>query len=409
MALRVGQSAATPAAPVVDGRYLLLKCLHEGSLANVHLATDVQASSAVVLKILHTSKRSYEREVAMMQTMQGAPHVVQLLDHFIDAQERPCIVMAHMEHGTLLEYIQPNAPHLLTVEHACRWGRHLVAGALQLALRNLVHGDIKPENCLINARGELILHDLGCAVGVGYKHGGQPAGTRAYLAPEVLLGQPSSSAQDAWAVGLVLFAILFADLPWERAMPSDPNYRLYLQSNSLPDPHQRLHLLTPAFRTWLHRLLDPDPRRRASLAEMHAFLQAHPAWFVNQIASPPSSLGSTTESSSASARASPSPAVSPAPPRGSPSHHGVTTQQRPYDQVQQQEPYQHQHPNARPGSSDARQLSYQHMFSPARSSTPPTPTTPRSPTTPETPSTRSDGQGSIQGPMDYRVVLGTCP
>jgi serine/threonine protein kinase len=55
-----------------------------------------------------------------------------------------------------------------------------------------------------------------------------------YMPPELLVGQSKTSkhtvtkAQDVWAFGIVMYAVLFADLPWSRADRDDPDFALFV-------------------------------------------------------------------------------------------------------------------------------------------------------------------------------------
>lgn len=71
--------------------------------------------------------------------------------------------------------------------------------------------DLKPENILLDSEGHVMLTDFGLCkegVSVGEIMNNTFCGTQQYLAPEVLQGQPYSSAVDWWGLGVVLFEML---------------------------------------------------------------------------------------------------------------------------------------------------------------------------------------------------------
>jgi serine/threonine protein kinase len=102
-----------------------------------------------------------------------------------------------------------------------------LAGAVA-ALHNagLVHRDIKPENVFWREpENRLTLLDLGIAresqAGPSTTtKAGMMRGTPAYMAPERLFGQPASIRTDIYELGLLLFMMLTASLPWEEGDPS---------------------------------------------------------------------------------------------------------------------------------------------------------------------------------------------
>jgi len=64
--------------------------------------------------------------------------------------------------------------------------------------KNIIHGDLKPENVLLDSDGHVLLADFGLAA-IGPKTGCLQT-TPAYMAPEQILGRESSAAIDIWAL-----------------------------------------------------------------------------------------------------------------------------------------------------------------------------------------------------------------
>lgn len=81
-----------------------------------------------------------------------------------------------------------------------RYSRQLVIGAEFLHSRQVVHGDIKGENCLLDVSGRLKLIDFGGLV----RSAKQTLGTPFWMAPEVLQGDRLTPAADVWAIGIVV-------------------------------------------------------------------------------------------------------------------------------------------------------------------------------------------------------------
>ncbi|GIW71985.1 MAG: hypothetical protein KatS3mg102_1527 [Planctomycetota bacterium] len=103
-----------------------------------------------------------------------------------------------------------------------------VLGGLAHAHRaGVAHLDLKPENVLADGRGGWALTDFGLGPAAGSElvlsealGSGFLAATPAYLAPEVLAGQPPGPAADVYACGLLVFEALTARLPCGRELPS---------------------------------------------------------------------------------------------------------------------------------------------------------------------------------------------
>lgn len=82
----------------------------------------------------------------------------------------------------------------------------LCAALDHLHARDLVHGDLKPENVLVRDDGTPVLTDFGFASARGAERGA--AGTPFYAAPEVLCGAVASPAIDLFALGAMLVRLL---------------------------------------------------------------------------------------------------------------------------------------------------------------------------------------------------------
>jgi cGMP-dependent protein kinase len=107
------------------------------------------------------------------------------------------------------------------------WGnekcaKFFVAGTVyafdHLHQRKIIFRDLKPENLLMNEKGQVKLTDMGLAkVVVGKTF--TTCGTPDYFAPELIASKGHNEAVDWWTLGILNFELLAGHPPFESASP----------------------------------------------------------------------------------------------------------------------------------------------------------------------------------------------
>lgn len=83
-----------------------------------------------------------------------------------------------------------------------------------------------------------------------------------------------------WSFGIVFYAILFADLPWEQADLYDPEYVQFLRDEGVQPHIYPFSLLEYDVCRMLGRMLAHDPQDRCTMKEVAEFLRIPRPWFV---------------------------------------------------------------------------------------------------------------------------------
>lgn len=160
-------------------------------------------------------------------------------------------------------------------EHQCRSLMVQAAEAITyIHSRNYVHFDIKLENMLLH-NGALKLCDFGLSGVNGSVRVGKPHGTSAYMPcelaciPEGNTRYEVSFAADVWAFAIVLHTVIFADLPWEKAVIHDDEYDEFRLEDD-PESMQPWCLLHQQLRNTIVRMLHASPTQRPTMIEVTA-------------------------------------------------------------------------------------------------------------------------------------------
>ena len=98
----------------------------------------------------------------------------------------------------------------------------------------MAHGDIKPENIVLDKKFNLKIVDFGYAKPVDEIISTGWGGTYSYMPPEQLAGRPYTGANsDIWACAVSLFIMVVKARPFERA--DTEVYRLVSDSINAPN------------------------------------------------------------------------------------------------------------------------------------------------------------------------------
>ena len=165
------------------------------------------------------------RREGAIQRRLDHPGIVRVLD--LDAaHDPPYVVFELVEGGTLRDLIRAHGLTGIGRERAMAILRQVCEALAHAHARGVAHGDLKPENVLIEAAsGRARVTDFG--LGAAAPGAGEPgvarsgaldsgpgvAGTFRYLAPEVLDGFPADAEADLYAVAIILFEMVTGHPP----------------------------------------------------------------------------------------------------------------------------------------------------------------------------------------------------
>ncbi|HSA59836.1 MAG TPA: protein kinase [bacterium] len=187
---------------ILAGRFETVKVLGEGGFGKTLLVLDkLQGDRPCALKLLSSVTTDPTKEFELLRSLYH-PHIVEVLSagRLEDRDRTPYLVFEYVDGGeitALKDFWDPFA-------QTCRALSYLHS-------REVVHGDLKPSNLIVAKTGRAKLIDFGLSFAQkndGPKMRDLPAGTFAYMAPEVIQKGERGARSDLYALGLILYQLV---------------------------------------------------------------------------------------------------------------------------------------------------------------------------------------------------------
>lgn len=181
-----------------------------GGMGIVYRARDVALDRPVAVKVLRpelataTARERFLREARILARLQH-PNILPI--HRADERDGlPFYVMDFVEGATLADRLHAGP---LPPVQAAEVTEGLLAALAAAHAAGVVHRDVKPHNLFL-LEGRVLLGDFGIAYdaeseSLGLTEDGLLLGTREYMAPEQLRGEPASERSDQYSAAAVAY------------------------------------------------------------------------------------------------------------------------------------------------------------------------------------------------------------
>ncbi|KAF8209611.1 kinase-like domain-containing protein [Mycena galopus ATCC 62051] len=271
----------------------------QGGFSDVYRGQYTRASQAhrntcftteIAVKVLRvTEKCNLERALkhlkkeATVWTQLDGIHIAKFYGVAL-VGDRPALVLEWCNQGTATDFLRGKS-----LDERLRVIQSLAAGLAYVHSRNVVHGDLKGSNVLINNKGYAVLSDFGLSRTLE-RHTGHTtstysaAGSLNWSSPELIRpwlfeteARVKTLASDVWAFACTVYELLTDTMPYA----SSPSQTIFQIAQTIDQHITPLEALPaqPAeipdrIRAMLELCWAPQPAERISMAEVVEILSA---------------------------------------------------------------------------------------------------------------------------------------
>ncbi|CAL9243986.1 unnamed protein product [Arabidopsis halleri] len=248
------------------GKYEIGRTIGEGNFAKVKLGYDTTNGTYVAVKIIDKGlviqkglESQVKREIRTMKLL-NHPNIVQIHE-VIGTKTKICIVMEYVAGGQLSDRL---GRQKMKESDARKLFQQLIDAVDYCHNRGVYHRDLKPQNLLLDSKGNLKVSDFGLsAVPKSGDMLSTACGSPCYIAPELIMNKGySGAAVDVWSCGVILFELL-AGYP-----PFDDHTLPVLYKKILRADYKFPPGFTGEQKRLIFNILDPNPLRRMTIAEI---------------------------------------------------------------------------------------------------------------------------------------------
>ena len=249
---------------LVGERYRIVAFLGRGGMGEVYHAEDLKLGQEVALKFL---PRELARDAERIERLYAEVRLARQVSHpnvcrVYDVGEvggHPFLTMEYIDGEDLASLLRRIGR--LPPDKATEIAQQLAAGLAAAHERGFLHRDLKPANVMLDGRGRARITDFGLAVEAAGLQEGGVAGTPAYMAPEVLAGQPPTAQSDLYSLGLLLYEV-YLGKPAISGAGTLAEWRRKHGTELPPSPSSVVADLPPGVEETLMRCLEKEPARR---------------------------------------------------------------------------------------------------------------------------------------------------
>jgi serine/threonine protein kinase len=251
------------------GSYRLVNLIRAGKSCEVwDVANDVKGERLAIKLLAGEAARSREEIAFLKHEFQVAhdldhPNVIKVY-RFGRDRDRYYLLMELFQAPNLKQLIQQDVEALAPI--ATDFIHRAAEGLAYLHSKGWIHRDVKPDNFLVLPNGEVKLIDFALAIrrktGLARLFAGRSKiqGTRSYMSPEQIRGQPLDERADIYSYGCLVYELLGGKPPFTGTSTNELLNK-HLRA-PIPPPQAANRNISDEFANLLRSMLAKKPEDR---------------------------------------------------------------------------------------------------------------------------------------------------
>lgn len=206
-------------------RYEVVEELGKGGMGIVYKVFDKKIKEIVALKLI---KPEIDSDAKMIDRFRNEIKLARKISHrnvcrmydLGEEGESHFITMEYVPGENLKSFIRRSEK--LTIGKAISIANQVSEGLSEAHSLGVVHRDLKPQNIMIDKKGNARIMDYGLARSLqteGITGTGFIIGTPEYMSPEQVDGQETDQRTDIYALGVILYEMVTGSLPFKGETP----------------------------------------------------------------------------------------------------------------------------------------------------------------------------------------------
>jgi serine/threonine protein kinase/tetratricopeptide (TPR) repeat protein len=202
-------------------RYQIIEEIGRGGMGRVYKALDKELNRTVALKMIKPEISShlsiverFKREIKLASQITHE-NVCRIHD-LGEVEGIKYISMEFIEGQNLHEFIKTSRG--LKIETAISIAKQVCHALTAAHKKGVIHRDLKPQNIMIDKKGNAYVMDFGIARSLEAEEVTKPGviiGTPAYISPEQAEGKTADTRSDIYSLGCIMYEMLTGKPPFE--------------------------------------------------------------------------------------------------------------------------------------------------------------------------------------------------